>query len=54
MREIDKSKPVMVTGANGYIASWLVKRLLNDSITVHAISNSAIHAGNINDPLNKK
>lgn len=33
---IDKSKPVMVTGANGYVASWLVKKLLEDGITVHA------------------
>lgn len=26
----------MVTGANGYVASWLVKQLLEDGITVHA------------------
>ncbi len=26
----------MVTGANGYVASWLVKRLLDDNLTVHA------------------
>lgn len=36
MREIDKKKPVLVTGANGYVASWLVKKLLDDGITVHA------------------
>lgn len=36
MKNIDKSKPVMVTGANGYVASWLVKRLLDEGITVHA------------------
>ena len=36
MTQIDKSKPVLVTGANGYVASWLVKRLLEDGITVHA------------------
>jgi nucleoside-diphosphate-sugar epimerase len=36
MTTIDKSKPVMVTGANGYVASWLVKRLLDDGLTVHA------------------
>lgn len=29
-------KPVMVTGANGYIASWLVKQLLDEGNTVHA------------------
>ncbi len=33
---IDKSKPVLVTGANGYVASWLVKKLLDEGITVHA------------------
>ncbi|MEQ8520604.1 MAG: aldehyde reductase [Vicingaceae bacterium] len=33
---IDKSKPVLVTGANGYVASWLVKRLLDEGINVHA------------------
>ncbi|HEY5371989.1 MAG TPA: NAD-dependent epimerase/dehydratase family protein [Hanamia sp.] len=36
MAQIDKTKPVLVTGANGYVASWLVKRLLEEGITVHA------------------
>jgi len=36
MKQIDKTKPVMVTGANGYVASWLVKKLLDDGLTVHA------------------
>ena len=36
MKTIDKSLPVMVTGANGYVASWLVKKLLDEGITVHA------------------
>lgn len=36
MTQIDKSKPVMVTGATGYIAGWIVKKLLEDGITVHA------------------
>jgi nucleoside-diphosphate-sugar epimerase len=36
MTQIDKSKPVVVTGANGYVASWLVKKLLDEGITVHA------------------
>lgn len=34
--QIDKSKPVMVTGATGYVAGWLVKRLLDEGLTVHA------------------
>ncbi len=33
---IDSSKPVLVTGANGYVASWLVKQLLEAGHTVHA------------------
>lgn len=33
---IDHGKPVLVTGGNGYIASWLVKYLLEDGINVHA------------------
>lgn len=33
---VDKSKPVLVTGANGYVASWIVKRLLEEGVTVHA------------------
>lgn len=36
MTTIDKTKPVMVTGANGYVASWLVKKFLDEGITVHA------------------
>lgn len=33
---IDKTKPVLVTGATGYVAGWLVKKLLDEGITVHA------------------
>ncbi|MDC1106549.1 NAD-dependent epimerase/dehydratase family protein [Prolixibacteraceae bacterium] len=36
MRTIDKSKPVMVTGATGYVAGWVVKTLLDQGMTVHA------------------
>jgi nucleoside-diphosphate-sugar epimerase len=36
MTQIDKSKPVLVTGANGYVASWIVKKLLDEGINVHA------------------
>ncbi len=36
MKNIDKTKPVLVTGANGYVASWLVKKLLDEGLTVHA------------------
>ncbi|MCB1554748.1 MAG: NAD-dependent epimerase/dehydratase family protein [Xanthomonadales bacterium] len=34
--KIDRSTPVLVTGANGYVASWVVKRLLDGGATVHA------------------
>jgi len=36
MQTIDKTHPVLVTGASGYIASWIVKKLLAEGITVHA------------------
>jgi len=35
MAEIDPSQPVLVTGASGYIASWIVKYLLEAGHTVH-------------------
>ncbi len=34
--KIDTSHPVLVTGANGYLASWIVKDLLEAGCTVHA------------------
>lgn len=36
MATIDLSKPICVTGASGYIASWIVKYLLDEGFTVHA------------------
>lgn len=36
MTVIDKSKPVLVTGATGYVAGWLIKQLLEDGFAVHA------------------
>jgi len=36
MTQIDKSKPVMITGATGYVAGWIAKRLLEEGLTVHA------------------
>lgn len=35
MTTIDRTKPVLVTGATGYVAGWLVKRLLAEGFTVH-------------------
>ena len=45
MKEIDRSKPVLVTGATGYLAGWIVKELLKKGIMVHAA---------IRDKANKK
>lgn len=36
MTEIDKSKPVLITGATGYVAGWIVKLLLDEGLTVNA------------------
>ncbi len=36
MKNIDKSKPVMITGATGYVAGWIVKKILEEGLTVHA------------------
>lgn len=36
MKQIDRTKPVLVTGATGYVAGWLVKKLLDEGLTVHA------------------
>ena len=38
---IDKSKPVLVTGATGYIAGVLIKELLEVGLTVHATVRDA-------------
>ena len=45
MTTINKNAPVLVTGATGYIAGWLVKQLLDDGLTVHAA---------VRDPKNEK
>lgn len=36
MKTIDKKAPVLITGATGYVAGWLVKELLEAGLTVHA------------------
>jgi len=36
MTDINRNVPVLITGATGYVAGWLVKRLLEEGLTVHA------------------
>ncbi|THD76525.1 NAD-dependent epimerase/dehydratase family protein [Thalassobius vesicularis] len=43
--QIATDKPVLVTGATGYVAGWLVKRLLEAGLTVHAAVRDPDRAG---------
>ncbi|XOV65890.1 MAG: NAD-dependent epimerase/dehydratase family protein [Fluviicola sp.] len=45
MQKIDNTKPVMVTGATGYVAGRLVEKLLSEGITVHAAVRSPENKG---------
>lgn len=36
MAAIDTAKPILVTGGSGYIASWIIKKLVDSNHTVHA------------------
>jgi len=36
MLKINKDKPVLVTGATGYVAGWVIDKLLSEGISVHA------------------
>jgi len=37
---IDKNKPILVTGATGYIASWIIKYLIEEGYSVHGTVRS--------------
>ena len=47
MTTIQKTCPALVTGANGYIASWLVKYLLEEGFQVHATVRDKDNAGKV-------
>ena len=35
-KKIDKTAPVLVTGGTGYLASWIIKQLLDEGVNVRA------------------
>jgi nucleoside-diphosphate-sugar epimerase len=47
MAKVDTTKPVLVTGANGYVASWLVKRLVESGIHVHCAVRQPKNKGKV-------
>lgn len=55
--EYDTSVPVLVTGATGYVAGWLTRRLLEEGFTVHAavrnpgMANQMTHIGRMRREL---
>lgn len=49
---IDKTKPILVTGASGYIANWIIKYLLEEGCTVHGTVRNLQSEKSVG-PLNK-
>ena len=35
-KKIDKTTPILVTGGTGYLASWIIKQLLDEGLNVRA------------------
>ncbi len=52
MKTISKNAPVLVTGASGYLAGWIIKYLLEDGHTVHATVRDK-HKKSSTEHLNK-
>jgi len=48
MKTINKTKPVLVTGGTGYLASWVVKQLLDEGLQVEQLSETNQMLRNIN------
>ena len=44
---IDTSSPVMVTGATGYVAGWIVRGLIDAGLTVHAAVRDPDNSGKV-------
>ena len=44
---VDTSTPVLVTGATGYVAGWIVKGLLDAGVTVHAAVRDPTNTGKV-------
>ena len=44
---VDTSRPVLVTGATGYVAGWIVKGLLDAGVTVHAAVRDPTNNGKV-------
>ena len=56
MNEISPQKPILVTGAAGFIASWIVKYLLDDGYTVHGTvrdKSNLVKVAHLEDMANK-
>ena len=49
--EIDRSRPVLVTGGGGYIASWVVRELLAEALPVRATVRSMADAKKVSHLL---
>lgn len=47
MTHIDRNSPILVTGASGYIASWIVRYLLEEGRTVHATVRDPAKASSV-------
>lgn len=50
---MDKSKPILVTGASGYLASWIVKFLLEDGYVVRGTVRNNKNIGHLQEFVNK-
>ena len=48
MTEIAIDSPVLITGATGYVAGWIVRKLLDAGVTVHAAVRDPNHPTKLN------